>query len=143
MAKADIKMPDDFLEQMQRLGAEEDRIAESVLEAGAAVVADKVRSNLSGAIGRNTKIESRSTGQLLSALGVSPVKVNKDGDHDCKIGFREPRRDGRSNAMVANILEYGRHGQPAKPFMKPAKTATKNACIEAMKQKLEEEVNRL
>ena len=143
MAKADIKMPDAFLEQMQRLGAEEDRIAESVLEAGAAVVADKVRANLAGAIGRNTKIESRSTGQLIHSLGVSPVKVNREGNHDCKIGFAEPRKGGGSNAKIANILEYGRHGQPAKPFMKPAKTATKSACIEAMTAKFREEVDRL
>ena len=142
MARADIKMPDEFLQQMQRLGAEEDRIADSVLEAGAAVVADKVRANLSGAIGRNTKIESRSTGQLMHALGVSPVKVNREGNHDCKIGFAEPRRGGGSNAKIANILEYGRHGQPAKPFLKPAKSASKSAAIEAMKRKLEEEVGK-
>ena len=142
MAKVDIKMPDDFLEAMKRLGSEEDRILESVLEAGAAVVADKVRSNLSGAIGRNTKLPSRSTGQLMSALGVSPVKVNGDGGHDIKIGFAEPS-GGRSNAMIANILEYGRHGQPARPFMKPAKNASKAECVEAMKRRFQEEVDML
>ena len=46
----------------------------------------------------------------------------------------------RTNAMIANVLEYGKHGQPAKPFLKPAKSASKNACIEAMKAKLESEM---
>ena len=50
---------------------------------------------------------------------------------------------GKSNAKIANILEYGRHGQPAKPFLKPAKTASKSACIEAMRQKFDEEVQKL
>jgi HK97 gp10 family phage protein len=136
-------MPDEFLEQIKRLGSEQDRILESVLEAGAAVVADKVRSNLAGAIGRDTKLPSRSTGQLMGALGVSPVKVNHEGCYDIKIGFSEPRRGGDSNAKIANILEYGRHGQPAKPFMKPARNASKAECIAAMKRKFEEEVDNL
>ena len=58
------------------------------------------------------------------------------------VGFAEPRSDGGSNAKLANILEYGKHGQPAKPFLKPAKTASKQACIDAMTQRLEEEVKK-
>ena len=96
--------------------------------------------NDAGVIGRGTKVESRSTGQLLSALGTSGVKLDRQGNHNVKVGFAEPRRDGDSNAKIANILEYGRHGQPAKPFLKPAKSASKSAAIEAMKRKLEEEV---
>jgi len=48
-----------------------------------------------------------------------------------------------SNAKIANILEYGKHGQPAKPFLKPAKSASKAACETAMKGKFEEEVSKL
>ena len=68
----------------------------------------------------------------MQSLGVSPVKLNRDGTRDIKIGFAEPRSDGGSNAKLANILEYGKHGQPAKPFLKPAKTASKAACIRKM-----------
>ena len=142
MAKADIKMPDEFLEKLAHLTKDEDGMAERVLEAGAQIVEAKVRSNLAGVIGRGTKKESRSTGQLLSSLGTSSVKLDRDGNHNIKIGFAEPRRDGDSNAKIANILEYGRHGQPAKPFLKPAKSASKAAAVEAMKRKLEEEVGR-
>ena len=38
MAKADIKMPDDFLLKLSRLGSNMDSIAETVLEAGGEVV---------------------------------------------------------------------------------------------------------
>lgn len=140
MAKVDIKMPDDFLEKLDHLASDEDGMAERVLNAGAEVVEARVRSNLAGVIGKGTKVESRSTGQLLSALGTSGVKLDRQGNHNVKVGFAEPRRDGDSNAKIANILEYGRHGQPAKPFLKPAKSASKSAAIEAMKRKLEEEV---
>ena len=81
------------------------------------VVFEKMQANLRGAIGRDTKYKSRSTGKLLTALGVSPVKVNDEGNFDLKIGFSEGR--SVNNAMLANILEYGKHGQPPKPILKP------------------------
>ena len=143
MARVDIEMPEDFLLKISRLGNDFDKIAESVLKAGAEVVLEKVKSNLSGVVGNGTKYKSRSTGELERSLGVSPVRLNNDGNYDVKIGFSESRPDGKNNAKLANILEYGKHGQPAKPFLKPAKTASKKACTETMKAKLEEEVKRL
>lgn len=143
MAKVDIKIPDDFLERMSRLGSDFDGIAERVLEAGGEIALQKVQSNLSAVVGKGTKYDSRSTGELVSSLGLSPAKVNRDGNHDIKVGFAEPRSDGGSNAKLANILEYGKHGQPAKPFLKPAKSASKTACQAAMQQKFEEEVKKL
>lgn len=142
MAKVDIKMPEEFLQKLSRLGSDFDEVAESVLEAGGEVVLTRVKGNLAGVVGQGTKYDSRSTGELESALGLSPAKLNRDGNHDIKIGFVEPRKDGGSNAKIANILEYGRHGQPAKPFLKPAKTASKSAAISAMQQKFEEEVEK-
>ena len=141
MAKVQMKMPDDFLMKVSRLADKTDEILPKVLEAGAEVVEDKVRSNLQAVIGSGTKYESRSTGELLRSLGTSPALQDKNGDFNVKVGFSEPRSDGKSNAMIAGVLEYGKHGQPAKPFLKPAKSASKNACIEAMKAKLESEVN--
>ena len=143
MAKATWKMPDDFLMKVSKLADKTDEILPKVLEAGAEVVENKVRSNLSAAIGKNTKLPSRSTGQLLASLGTSPALQDKNGDFNVKVGFSEPRTDGDSNAKIATILEYGKSGQPTKPFLKPAKSATKNAAIEAMKAKLESEVGSL
>ena len=143
MAKVDIKMPDDFLEKLSKLGAKTDEISERVLEAGGEVVLAKIRSNLSSVVGKDTKVESRSTGELERSLGMTNARVDRQGNHNIKIGFAEPRSDGGSNAKIANILEYGRHGQPAKPFLKPAKSSSKSACEAAMKQKLEEEIRKL
>lgn len=140
MAKCTVKMPDELLEKLSRLGAESDVIAERVLEVGGDIVVSKVKSNLSAVIGSGVKFDSRSTGELERSLGVSPVKIDKYGNSNIKIGFTEPRSDNESNAKIANIIEYGKSGQPAKPFLKPAKSATKTACMNAMKQKLEQEV---
>ena len=143
MAKAEVKLPEELLTKLTRLGQNTDIVAEKVLQAGGKIVLDKVRDNLESVIGSDTKRKSRSTGELLSSLGLSPVLVNRNGNHDIKIGFSEPRSDGSSNAKIANVLEYGKHGQPAKPFLKPAKSASKAECIRVMEQTLKEEVEKL
>lgn len=148
LAKLDIKLPEEFLQKVSRLAEKTDEIVPKVLIAGGAVVLPKVKSNLQAAVGSNTKYKSRSTGELVDALGVTSPKQDKNGNFDIKIGFAEPRKStGKSknvsNAMLASILEYGKSGQPPKPFLKPAKTATKKPCIEAMTEALEKEIENL
>lgn len=143
MARASFKLPDDFLLKVSRLAERTDEIIPKVLETGGKVIYDKVKSNLSSVVGKNTKIESRSTGELETALGISPAKQDRDGNYNIKIGFAEPRSDGTSNAKIANILEYGKHGQLPKPFLKPAKSKSRKACIETMVNKLENEVEKI
>jgi HK97 gp10 family phage protein len=136
-------MPDEFLLKVSKLGSDFDPVAEKVLKAGGEVVFKRTKSNLSAVIGKGTKHESRSTGELEKALGVTSVRLDRNGNHNIKIGFSEPRSDGESNAKLANILEYGKHGQPAKPFLKPARSASKSECISTMKSTFEEEVKKI
>ena len=154
MARAEIKMPDDFLLKVSRLGDQTDAIVTKALEAGGKIVLDKVRGNLRSVVGKGTKLPSRSTGELAASLGLSPVKVNRKGGHDIKIGFNEPRRKQNAargkrsyytatNAMIATVLEYGKHNQPPKPFLKPARSASRKPCQEAMQRTLEEEIDKL
>lgn len=143
MAKAELKLPEELLASLEALGERTDAVLEAALLAGAEVVLSKVRGNLQSVIDRNLKERSRSTGTLLAALGISPVKVDYKGIYNLKVGFSEPRRSGGSNAKLATILEYGKHGQPPKPFLRPARSSSRAACIQAMKAKLEEEVNKI
>lgn len=143
MAKAEVKLPEELLTKLSRLGQNTDAVAEKVLQAGGKIVLDKVRDNLESVIGSDTKRKSRSTGELLSSLGLSPVLVNRNGNHDIKIGFSEPRSDGESNAKLANILEYGKSGQPPKPFLQPARSASKKECMRVMEEALKEEIEKL
>jgi HK97 gp10 family phage protein len=136
MAKCTYKLPEDLLKKLSTLGSKMDEISEVVLEAGGEVVLDKVKSNLEGSL------SGESSGELVSSLGLSGVRIDRNGNSNIKIGFSEPRKDGGSNAMVANVIEYGKHGQPAKPFLKPAKSSSKKQCIEVMTKKLAEEINK-
>ena len=137
MAKCTYKLPEELLRKLSKLGSRMDEVSETVLEAGGEVVLEKVRSNLEGVLSGN------SSGELVSSLGLSGVRIDKNGNSNIKVGFAEPRKDGTSNAMVANIIEYGKHNQPAKPFLKPAKTASKKQCIETMAKTLEEEIDKI
>ena len=138
MAKVSIQLPTAFMDHLTKIAAKTDTAIPKALEAGGKVVFEKMQANLRGAIGKDTKYKSRSTGKLLAALGVSPVKVNNEGNFDIKVGFSEGR--SVNNAMLANILEYGKHGQPPKPILKPTRASSRKPCIEAMQNVLNEEL---
>ena len=140
MARLEIRMPDDFLVRLSRLLGRTDDILPKVLQSGGGVVLAKAKANLISVIERGTKSKGRSTGELAHSLGLSGARQKRDGSGwDIKVGFAEPRGGGGSNAKVANILEHGRHGQPARPFLRPARAK----AIEAMRERLESEVGRL
>lgn len=140
MANIHIKLPDDLALMLSKLGEQTDEIVPKVLKAGGEVVLEKVRSNLAAVVGVGTKLPSRSTGTLQSALGLTNADCDNNGNWDIKVGFSDSRPDGESNAKIASILEYGKVGQPPKPFMTPAKSQTKNAALDAMKAAFEQEI---
>jgi len=143
MAKCKCTLPDATLKKLSRLGDKMDEIADKALHNGGEIVLRQTKSNLESVVGKDTVVESRSTGELVDALGISKVLVDRNGNYNIKIGFSEPRKDGTSNAMIADIIEYGKHNQPAKPFLKPAKTKTKKECADRMAQTIEEEIKKL
>ena len=79
----------------------------------------------------------------MRSLGTSKALQDKNGNFNIKVGFAEDRTDGVSNAMLASIIEYGKSGQPPKPFMKAAKTQSRSACVQTMISKLESEVEKI
>lgn len=136
MARMKITMPEKTLRQIEHLSSQTDELADDVLKTGAKVVEPVMRANLEASIGRGEDT-SRSTGQLVASLGVSPVKTDGSGNHNIKVGFAENRSDGRANALLAVILEYGSSTRKAHPFLNKTRNATKTGVVEAMKAKLE------
>lgn len=55
MAKATVKLPDELLSKLSRLGEKTDEIAAMALETGGKVVLDQVRGNLEAVVGSGTK----------------------------------------------------------------------------------------
>ena len=142
MAIMKAELPDELIAKLTRLGNKTDEVCEKALKAGAEIVEEAVASNLAAVIGSGTKYDSRSTGELQEALGISSVRIDDKGNCNIKVGFSEPRSDGKSNAMLANVIEFGKHGQPPKPFLKPAKNKSAKAATAKMAEVLESEMDK-
>ena len=139
-----VTMPDEFLTKLSKLNEKFDKIVPKVLEAGAKPLYQKANSNLISVLGKNTKYKSRSTGAVLTGLGITPPLQDGKGNWNIKIGFDDSKDSkGVSNALKANVLEYGKSGQPAKKWLGHATSAQKRVVIETMDRKFDEEVRSL
>ena len=138
MAKVTMKLPDDFLKDLSRLGDKFDSVAPKILEAGGKVILSQMRTNLASVVGKDTKYESRSTGALENSLGMTPPLQDRNGEWNIRVGVGDDKDSkGVPNALKAQLLEYGKSGQPAKPWMKPARSKGRKKAIASMKQVLE------
>jgi hypothetical protein len=131
-------MPSGFLEKVNSIDSKLESVAREALAAGAEVVVTALRKRLREVISDS----GRSTGELVSALGVSQMRLDRNGNYDVKVGFMEPRSDGKVNALIANVIEHGwkkRNGiRPPRPFLAPTKAKTGRACKKEIKRIFEE-----
>ncbi|MDR1364353.1 MAG: HK97 gp10 family phage protein [Oscillospiraceae bacterium] len=151
MAKFIVEFPDSIYEKFAKMGANSDKIIEKMLKVGGQAAFKITKPNLQNSIGKGKY--SRPTGQLANSLGISPVKVDSNGISNIKVGFNEPRRPNKtisknvtyylSNALVANVLEYGKRGQPARPWMRPSKKALQATVKPLMEQEFYKEIDKI
>ena len=145
MAKCEIEFPYELEIELSKLGKHADEITAKALKAGAEAILPIFRENLSSVIGAGNKFSDRSTGELVSSLGISPAKLDRSGNMNIMVGFREPRRgNGKvKNALIANVLENGKHGQTPRPFLKRTKQQSSNAALAAAQRAFDEGVKDL
>ncbi|MCL2532415.1 MAG: HK97 gp10 family phage protein [Oscillospiraceae bacterium] len=131
---AQIQFPHGFLAQLNSLETGFDDTAEEALGAAGEVV----REVMAGRLQNSLVGDDRATDNLVESLGVSPMKVDRNGNFDVKVGFFENRLDGISNAKLANIIEHGRSDQnrPPRPFLRPTRTRSRKRAIAAMQNVL-------
>jgi len=133
MARCEIKMPDEFLDKLSKLGDRFDQAAPKILQSGGKVVLSQMKANLEGRIGKDTKYPSRSKGDLVRSLGITPALQDRNGEWNIRVGVGDSKdREGVPNALKAQVLEYGKSGQKAKPWMKPARRKARKPAIHAM-----------
>lgn len=155
MAKLEFSYPVQFEQLLKKLSGDQLRtVCEKAVTAAGKVMLTEAKKQLKSVIGTNPSTErdkrhgSRSTGELVESIGVSPCFQNRKGEFNVKVGFKEPRQHKttakeQTNAEIANVLEHGRHGQPPRPFMKKAKNKAKKAALEEMERVFTEEVDKL
>lgn len=154
VSKCSIRFPENFLMKISKLGDRTDEIVKETLKVGSDIMYKSVKSHLQTVIGKDLKQKKRSTGELVSSLGVTPNDLDDNWFRNVKIGFNKPRlhqyeaKGAQSyyeiiNSMIANVLEFGKHGQPSKPFLKPTRNKSRKACVQAMEKTIESYINKL
>lgn len=145
MALAKFIADDDFMIRLERAATDFPSVAEKVIRAGAAVLAPVMRRRLSGIL------SASATGQLVAALGITPVKQDRNADYNAHIGFDGYQKPGYGKfpigvpfALIARSFESGAGDwRPKTPFARPAMLEAREAMSAAMTAAAEEEYKKI
>lgn len=100
--------------------------AERILSAGLNIAANQVRAELD-------RVQSdEATGQLMDSLGITPIKMDRDGNWNGKVGFHGYDKNGVPNQLKARVMESGTSKRKKRPFVRPALNKCRQAAEEAM-----------
>ena len=121
------------------------KVAEAAIRAGAAVIATQMQKNLQGIL------SPAATGQLVAALGITPVEKGWNYSYNAHIGFDGYQQPGYGEfpqgvpfQLIARSFESGAGDwRPKKPFAKPAVKQTKAQVKEVMAKAAEEEFQKI
>lgn len=143
MARLEIDFPDDFMSDILNVNTEE--LCKEMVNSAVPVVEESLKKEI------KKVISHQGDSELVQSVKASRAKMTKTG---AVISFVSPRgnsknyyyrsaRKGRkvpvSNVLKAIWLNYGRQGQPAKPFL----TKAINNVSEKALNKMQETYNRL
>ena len=150
MGKFSFSIPSTLQSKIDKIAKQSPEIIDKCVEEGAEVAKEAVERNLVAVLS-----PEHQNGELVRSIGVTPVKVNREGVHNARVGFREPRKNQtkakgkrsyyvQTNAMIANVLEYGRSGkQKARPFLQKAMKECEQKVMETMEQTFDREVGQV
>lgn len=159
MAKITFKNGSEYenkLKKLEQLYAS-DAPLEKAVAAGAAVVADKIRSNLEALpedeyrrLEEGESFHGIPKGQkkdLADSFGLTPIGRDKNGFVNTKAGFEgygsyptKAYPQGLPNALLARATESGSSVRQKTPFVEPAVKATRNEAVDAMGKVIDEQV---
>ena len=138
MAKITFPGLNDYELMISRLAKSTEDVAGRAIYAGAGVVADAIRQNISG-LPEKTGVTKRG---LEEGLGISPLQ-NDGGYVNVKIGFDGYNANGVANVMMARIFESGTSTVPKQPFVRPAVNRTREQAEAVMAEVLDEEIKKI
>ena len=139
MAKVKVELPNEIIQQLEKLNQDTPKMMKAMVEAGAETVLSRIKANapagmqgspIMACLGTTKAYEAPSDDSINMKVGFAGYFTNEDG-------VRTPA------PLVANVFEYGRSGGPfpKQPFLR--KSFNKGAITKAMeaveKQYLPEE----
>ena len=123
--------------KLAKLATGSEEIAKKAIYKGAGILANKIGSNL------DKVLSGDSTGEMQASLGITPIKKDRNGVWNAKVGFDGYDSRGVPNAIKARVLESGSSQQKKRPFVRPAINSTKNEIISAMNKVVDDEINKI
>lgn len=126
MAKLDVSGFDELELTLEEMASLPESVLDEMLDAQAAVIvtAQKAKGAAYGV---------RRTGMTLGSIKAGRPKRIRDGK-SISIYPQGVNKDGNRNAEVAFINEYGKRGQPARPFIRDANESAAGAAVSAAEQ---------
>lgn len=137
MARMTFKAGEDYALKLSRLTADSDRVAKKAIYTGAKIVADEIKRKLQGVL------SPEATGDLVDSFGITPIRQDRDGNWNAKLGFDGYDRKGVPNQLKARALESGTSAQPKRPFVRPSVNATRKKVLSEMERVIAEETQKI
>lgn len=138
MAGIKIRTSEELIRKLERLsGQDADEVAKRAVYVGAGYMAERVKESLRSVVSENA------TGDLEKSLGITPIKLNRNGDWAAKIGFSGYDRKGTSNILKARVLESGSSKQQKRPFVSTALKRYRKIAQERMKNEVEITIDKI
>lgn len=138
MAGIKIRTSEELIRKLERLsGKDADEVAKRAVYVGAGYMAERVKESLRSVVSENA------TGDLEKSLGITPIKLNRNGDWAAKIGFSGYDRRGTSNILKARVLESGSSKQQKRPFVSTALKRYRKIAQERMKNEAEITIDKI
>ena len=128
MAKVKVELPNEIIQQLEKLNQDTPKMMKAMVEAGAETVLSRIKANapagmqgspIMACLGTTKAYEAPSDDSINMKVGFAGYFTNEDG-------VRTPA------PLVANVFEYGRSGEPfpKQPFLR--KSFNKGAITKAM-----------
>lgn len=138
MAKFAAKAGEEYAARLSALGDQAEEVAKRALYEGARVVADSIKSGISG-LPQRTGVTKQG---LASSMGITSMRQT-GGVYEVKIGFDGYNARGKANQLMARIYESGTTKVRKHPFVRPAVNRSKSAAVDAMQNSIDEDCRRI
>lgn len=126
---------DEYIKQLDELGAETESIIKQAIYPAAGMVAEAIK--------RETPVD---TGDLRDSVTIKRMKTDDNGYISTDVTFTGTDRKGVPNAVKARVIESGRSDQPERrpdPFVKRACSRVNLAVTAEMARVFEEKINEI
>lgn len=150
MAQMKFDGVSDYVKELQKISDESLPVIKQAVYAGAGIVADEVRSEISALpVGGPEKITKKQKEGLLNSLGVTKMQT-ENGYTNVKIGFTgyntektEKYKNGKPNAMIARAIVSGTSFSQKNDFIGKAVKNSKQQAENEMVRVFDEKIRAL